>query len=338
MQARQFQRADVTCFRTQRLKQVEEMGDWDASSFGNDTANEWAYSLERCSDFSCIQKALRRVLDAGDVYLEAAEAEEAVAAAEVIAWLRGWPGKVNSHTEKVATWVNAHPLRPSKALVKSALDALDRVQGAQSELAELWKGDTKWKAAMRNLRKRLSERFRAPKALGKTSSPCVPAKQAKRSATFGDVFALPTQKGFALLQYVNRVPRFAELIRVLPGIYQTIPAEIGSVVATKELYFVEFSISASAKDGDVEYLGNFPIPAWAADWPIMRAPQIRLDGKKPEWWAILRAGELIASDAPENRRIKQLTREQRKLSIARWWSIPKLVERVGKGWLPEHEF
>ena len=163
------------------------MGAWDASSFGNDTANDWAYSLERCSDFSCIEKALWRVLDAGDAY-------------------------------------------------------------------------------------------------------------------------------------------------------ETMPAEVGGIIATKELYFVEFSISAAAKDGDVKYLGNFPIPAWAVDWPTMRAPQIRLDGKKPEWWAILHAGELIASDAPEERRIKRLTREQRKLSIARWWTVPRLVERLVEGWRPEHEY
>jgi hypothetical protein len=314
------------------------MGAWDASSFGNDTAIDWAYSLEQCSDFSCIEKALQRVLDAGNDYLEAPEAEEGVAAAEVIAWLQGWPGKVNTHPEKVATWVQAHPLRPSKTLVNLALDALDRVQGAQSELAELWEGNTKWKAAMRNLRTRLSERFRAPKVLGKTSSQPVSAKKTKRSATFGDVFVLPTPKGFALLQYVNRVPRFAELIRVLPGIYETMPTEVGSIVARKELYFLEFSISAAAKDGDVKHIGNFPIPAWAVDWPTMRAPQTRLDGKQPEWWAILHAGELIASDAPDERRITRLTREQRKLSIARWWSIPRFVERLVEGWRPEHDY
>ena len=42
------------------------------------------------------------MLDTGDDYLDSDVAVEAIAAAEVLAWLRGRPTPVNAYTEKVA--------------------------------------------------------------------------------------------------------------------------------------------------------------------------------------------------------------------------------------------
>ena len=64
------------------------MGTWSHESFGNDTANDWAYELEDATDFSVIEAALQVALDEGDEYLDAdlaMEAMEAIAAVEVIA-------------------------------------------------------------------------------------------------------------------------------------------------------------------------------------------------------------------------------------------------------------
>jgi hypothetical protein len=46
------------------------MGAWDATSFGNDTANDWAYDLEECDDLSHIEATLQEVLDTGDDFLD----------------------------------------------------------------------------------------------------------------------------------------------------------------------------------------------------------------------------------------------------------------------------
>jgi hypothetical protein len=132
------------------------MGAWDATSFGNDTANDWAYELEECNDLSYIESTLQEVLDTGDDYLDSDPAVEAIAAAEVLAWLRGKPTPVNSYTEKVAAWVSAHPIQPPAALIQKALAALDRIQQEPSELPELWEGDPDWTAAMADLRNRLT--------------------------------------------------------------------------------------------------------------------------------------------------------------------------------------
>ncbi len=132
------------------------MGAWDATSFGNDTANDWAYDLEGCEDLSHIEITLQQVLDVGDDYLDADVASEAVAAAEVLAWLCGKPTPVNAYTEKIAEWVSAHPTKPPTATVQMALSVLDRIQREQSELAELWEDDPEWADSMTDLRNRLS--------------------------------------------------------------------------------------------------------------------------------------------------------------------------------------
>lgn len=132
------------------------MGSWDATSFGNDTANDWVYDLEESDDLSFIDASLQKILDAGDDYIEAPEAEEAVAASEVLAWLMGRPSAVNSHTEKVAAWVAEHPLKVPAGLAEKALFVLERIQEDASELNEMWEDDPKWAASMADLCTRLT--------------------------------------------------------------------------------------------------------------------------------------------------------------------------------------
>lgn len=132
------------------------MGAWDATSFGNDTANDWAFDLEDYDDLSYVIDTLQTVIDTGDEDLDSGEACEAIAAAEVIAWLRGKPTPTDAYTEKLAKWVAAHPLKPPANVVQLALDALDRIETEPSELSELWEDSEEWTAAMDDLRARLS--------------------------------------------------------------------------------------------------------------------------------------------------------------------------------------
>ncbi len=132
------------------------MGAWDATSFGNDTANDWAYGLEECDDLSYIKSAVQRVLEVGDDYLDSDEAVEAIAAAEVLAWLRGRSLPVNAYTKKVAEWVAAHPIQPPPEMIQRAISALDRIERQPSELPKLWGDSPEWKASMADLRDRLT--------------------------------------------------------------------------------------------------------------------------------------------------------------------------------------
>jgi Domain of unknown function (DUF4259) len=132
------------------------MGAWDATSFGNDTANDWAYDLEGSGGLTYIEATLQRILDAGEKCVKTRDAEKAIAAAEVLAWLRGRRTPVDAYTEDIAAWVDAQPIQPPAAAIKKALAALDRIEREPSDLLELWAGDPDWQAAMSDLRNRLT--------------------------------------------------------------------------------------------------------------------------------------------------------------------------------------
>ena len=131
------------------------MGTWSHEPFGNDTATDWAYDLKDCPDLSHVEKALDRVLQGGDEYLEATEAEEAVAAVEVIAQLLGRPTQTDAYTETVREWVRKTSAKPSPALKSKAIQVLARVAGDNSELRELWSESDEvesWNTSLQRLR------------------------------------------------------------------------------------------------------------------------------------------------------------------------------------------
>ena len=135
------------------------MGAWSKESFGNDTACDWAYGLEKTSDLSLVRETIQRALDAGDEYLEADAASEVIAAVEVIARLKGNFGVRDSYSKSTDTWVAAHPQQPPQDLVTLAIQALDRILVQPSELLELWEESDEfeaWKSSVLDLKNRAS--------------------------------------------------------------------------------------------------------------------------------------------------------------------------------------
>ena len=114
------------------------MGTWSHESFGNDTANDWAYELEDATDFSVIEAALQMALDEGDEYLDADLAMEAIAAVEVIAKRLGKGTQSDVYTEKVDQWLETISEQPSDGLLSLAKRVLERIVADDSELKELW--------------------------------------------------------------------------------------------------------------------------------------------------------------------------------------------------------
>jgi Domain of unknown function (DUF4259) len=139
-----------------RTKEV--MGAWGELAFDNDAANDWAYGLDEVDDLSLVESALVELEDVGDEYLDQDVACNALAACEVLARLLGNFGYRNAYTEKVDSWVAAHPTKPKPALLIRARNAIQRVLGEQSELRQLWEetdGDS-WRKTVEDLRQRLS--------------------------------------------------------------------------------------------------------------------------------------------------------------------------------------
>ena len=134
------------------------MGAWSHESFGNDDACDWAAQLDEYDDLSLVEATLDTVLEAGDDELEAPEASEAIAAAEVVARLQGNPGAAEDLPEELDAWVERIRLLPSADLAAKARRALDRVLAGPSQLMELWdeSGEAEaWQAAVRELKGRI---------------------------------------------------------------------------------------------------------------------------------------------------------------------------------------
>ncbi|MGO4477200.1 DUF4259 domain-containing protein [Massilia sp. 2TAF26] len=134
------------------------MGAWSHESFGNDDACDWAAQLDEYDDLSLVEATLDTVLEAGDDELEAPEASEAIAAAEVVARLQGNPGTADALPEELDAWVERIRLLPSADLAAKARRALDRVLAGPSELMELWdeSGESEaWQASVRELKDRI---------------------------------------------------------------------------------------------------------------------------------------------------------------------------------------
>jgi Domain of unknown function (DUF4259) len=133
------------------------MGAWSADAFGNDTACDWSYDLEKVNDLSLVQQAFEAVLAAAEDDLDADIASEGLAACEVVARLKGNWGVRNPYTETVDNWVASHKIKPPEKLVQTALAVIDRVLAPQSELLDLWTEDdaSEWQAAVNELRERV---------------------------------------------------------------------------------------------------------------------------------------------------------------------------------------
>jgi hypothetical protein len=134
------------------------MGAWGIGVFDNDTACDWADDLAETDDLSVVEASLEKVLSSGADYLEAPDAEEALAAAEVVARLQGNTGDSDAYTEAIDTWVSEHKLFVSAALAKKTLTALERILLEPSELLELWGESDEfdaWKTDVENLKSRI---------------------------------------------------------------------------------------------------------------------------------------------------------------------------------------
>ncbi|MEZ5441727.1 MAG: DUF4259 domain-containing protein [Lysobacterales bacterium] len=134
------------------------MGTWSHEPFGNDGACDWADGLSASEGLSLIEESIGQVLDFGEDYLEADVAEEAVAAAEVLAKLLGRGTQSDAYTKGVDQWVATRTLNPSAELRSKAQQALARILAADSELQELWEDSGEcddWVASLRELQSAL---------------------------------------------------------------------------------------------------------------------------------------------------------------------------------------
>lgn len=129
------------------------MGAWGIRSFDNDDAADWVYELEESSGAEAIRAALQAI--SPDAYLEAAECSSALAAAEVVAALKGHP--LANLPPEVVTWVADSNVEVDDDLLSLALMAIHRIE-TESALRELWQETDEfdsWLATLTDLQLRL---------------------------------------------------------------------------------------------------------------------------------------------------------------------------------------
>lgn len=133
------------------------MGTWALHSFGNDDAGDLVGDLVEGTDLSPVEEAIERVQNTSG-YLEAPEAQQGVAACEVVALVLGHSSAASQAEEELTAWVARVKPSLGAGVVSQAVQVIDRVLAPDSELRELWEESDEfkdWQADVTALRARL---------------------------------------------------------------------------------------------------------------------------------------------------------------------------------------
>ncbi|MCP3381525.1 MULTISPECIES: DUF4259 domain-containing protein [unclassified Bradyrhizobium] len=114
------------------------MGAWGTGVFDNDGACDFAFTVAEGGGIDTLTEAIDRVASIGNGYLEAPDAEDCLAAADIIARLRGSPGEQTAYTAKIDSWIANSKATISDELAENAKRSVARILVEPSELLELW--------------------------------------------------------------------------------------------------------------------------------------------------------------------------------------------------------
>jgi hypothetical protein len=131
------------------------MGAWGCGNWENDDAMDWVGQLEESKGTDLLQRTLSKVASNAD-YVESPDSCEALAAAEVIAALKGAPGK--DLPQEVRKWVSQNKSGLSPELSTLAVQAVTKIK-SDSELKELWEeseSSSAWLTVVKDLELRLA--------------------------------------------------------------------------------------------------------------------------------------------------------------------------------------
>jgi len=130
------------------------MGAWGHGSFENDDAADFVADVTEGSDLDRVRSTLDAVAT-GTGYLDAPDASEAIAAAEIVAAILGRASPAAIEEEGLLAWAGQFSAEDGNALAGVANAALTRILGEASELRELWEEADEfddWRASVEALR------------------------------------------------------------------------------------------------------------------------------------------------------------------------------------------
>jgi|SRR5215204_1182356 len=134
------------------------MGAWGSGSFENDDASDWIADFCDDPNKELISDALSTVAEMeADEYLEAPDCSVGLAAAEVIAAMKGSPNPEMPDDAKEC--VSRLEIKADPGMVALALKAVERIK-TDSELKELWdesENQSEWYSAVADLETRIKK-------------------------------------------------------------------------------------------------------------------------------------------------------------------------------------
>lgn len=152
----------------------------------------------------------------------------------------------------------------------------------------------------------------------------------------GDIYEINVPSGLAYFQFTHESSVMGQLVRVLPGVYLNRPVDFGLLAVQKELYFIFLTLVHALRKKEVELVSNQPIPERVKPFPIMRKEAGRERGGKITGWVIGHGLRIYTvQEIQQAQHVRDLTPEQKKLSIASIWPASTLAAEIERGWLPE---
>ena len=130
------------------------MGTWGMGTFEDDDALDWLHDLEE-QGLPILERALSMQLPE---YLSAPDGQVLLAAAEVVAAMKGSPA--DDLPDAIDDWLRVQHAGAAHRLAPLAAQRVERVLGQHSELNDLWKENDEeypeWRAYVLDLRRRLN--------------------------------------------------------------------------------------------------------------------------------------------------------------------------------------
>lgn len=151
----------------------------------------------------------------------------------------------------------------------------------------------------------------------------------RKRARPGDILEVQTPRGLAYVHYTGRHPEYGDAIHVLPGFFATRPADFMALVTRPEAYFTFYPASAAVSQGLVEIVASHPVPQGQVFPAVYRREGAsNREGRVLAW--------IICEGAKETL-VRELSEEQRLLSIASIWNHEALIYYLTQEWRPEQE-
>lgn len=145
----------------------------------------------------------------------------------------------------------------------------------------------------------------------------------------GDVIEIATPIGYAYGQFMNEDPLFGEIVRILPGTFQSRPEDLAALVAGPDRFVVCYLVRRAIRVRLVQRVGHEPLPKASRAFPLMLWGGLRLrDGRQSSWWLY---------DGRRKTLLTELRPEHRGLPIVMNLGHPGLVNAIVNDWHPADE-